>query len=277
MFIKAQAVIIAGFFISLLISGCHKSDNTQAEVKDNLQTAPKEEMIPREQLPDNDENLPPKPDQDANSPLPNQDDEQTNSNPENDNSESDVAEQQDNPQNDLSDNSDAAQLNESDKIAAATKQVHDKLKSLSSAFASCHSKAQKTCNDKGVKPYGTKDLSYNLEYDEFGVIYFVEDTFDREHKKWDRCQTDYDTCFRKALPKSFKFDLSDIVKNYPDNIQRFGRIKLVFNTNTSKVSIIDAYSKPIGTVHQNNLDKPDGPYGTVLNVHYEKWLKRRAI
>ena len=152
MFIKAQAVIITGIFISLLISGCHKSDNTQAEVKDTLQAAPKEEVIPKEQIPDNDENLPPKLDQDANSPLQNQDDEQTNSNPENDNSKLDVAEQRDNPQNDLSYNSDAAQLNESDKITAATKQVHDKLKSLSSAFASCHSKAQKKCNDIGVKP-----------------------------------------------------------------------------------------------------------------------------
>ena len=179
--------------------------------------------------------------------------------------------QQDNPQSKELDWNNPEHLN---TIAAETQKAYNELISLAPEFASCYRKAQKVCTDKGIRPFGTlgmNQLSYNLEYDEFGNIYYIEDSFAKIVKKWERCETTYASCFRKKLPKSFNFDLSEIVKNYPNNVQRFGRIKLVFNITTNKVSIIDAYSKPIGTVHQNNVNS----FGESYNKHYERWLKRR--
>ncbi len=261
--INHNLLIIAGSLISLMVSGCDKSESTpvnpstaqqiqniqeNTSAEDNAQSQPiQEKANPKdEQTTDSTDNNMPA------APVPDETPE----------------DQQGDPQNKELGRDNPEHVN---TIATETQKAYDKLKSLSSAFASCHRNAQSECNNKGQRPYRQTELSYSLEYDEYGYIYYIEDTFSRNYKKWDGCESVYDSCFRKALPKSFNFDLSDIVKNYPDNVQRFGRIKLVFNTNTNKVSITD-YSKPIGTVLQNNV----GNFGEPYDKHYKKWLQRRG-
>ena len=223
--INHNLLIIAGALISLMVSECDKSESTpvnpstaqqiqniqeNTSAKDNAQSQPiQDNANPKDEqaTESTDNSMPAK-------PVPGETPEV----------------QQVDPQTKELGRDNPEHVN---TIATETQKAYDKLKSLSSAFASCHRNAQSECNNKGQRPYRQTELSYSLEYDEYGYIYYIEDTFSRNYKKWDGCESVYDSCFRKALPKSFKFDLSDIVKDYPDNVQRFGRIKLVFNTNTN--------------------------------------------
>ncbi len=255
--IHKNLLIIMGSLISLTISGCDKTESTpvSSSSSQQVQDAQSQPVQNNAQPTKDEQTTEATDDRMPVEPVPDE-----------------ITEiQQDNPQSKELDWNNPEHLN---TIAAETQKAYNELISLASEFASCYRKAQKVCTDKGIRPFGSfgmNQLSYNLEYDEFGNIYYIEDSFAKNVKKWERCETTYDSCFRKKLPKSFNFDLSEIVKNYPNNVQRFGRIKLVFNITTNKVSIIDAYSKPIGTVHQNNVNS----FGESYNKHYERWLKRR--
>lgn len=262
--IKGNLLTVASTLILLTVSGCDKSESIPVNPSITQQIQNIQENTSAE------DNTQSQPIQDNANPKGEQTTESTdNSIPTEPVHVTPQEAQQDNPQNKELDWNDPEHFN---TIDIETQKAYANLKSLSSALVSCHRNAQTECNNKGQRAYRQTELSYSLEYDEYGYIYYIEDTFSRNYKKWDGCEPVYDSCFRKTLPKSFKFDLSDIVKNYPDNVQRFGRIKLVFNTNTNQVSIIDAYSKPIGTIHQNIV----GNYGEPFNKHYEKWLRRRG-
>ncbi len=97
-----------------------------------------------------------------------------------------------------------------------------------------------------------------------------------------------------TLPKSFDIHLQDVVSNYPDNVQKFGRLRFLYNPNSNKVEIVEAFSSPIGTTHNlvKEYNKHDAPHNInsksmkdedkfrlrklKLNKHYSRWLKRRS-
>ena len=160
-------------------------------------------------------------------------------------------------------------------ISEATKAIYDAIIAKSPKVKDCYDRAiekTKTLNPDFVAS-GEK-IAYDIEYDEFGVVYIILTTYGQQAFNVTAFETLYDSCFRKAFPdevfKEVDFNLSEIVKDYPDGIQRFGRARVVYNPKEEAIHIDNDKSYPIGTAHTIR----DWNFNNV-NRLYNIWLRHR--
>ena len=158
---------------------------------------------------------------------------------------------------------------QSEIIIQATQSVYDSLYALSPKFKKCYSKALKAENDG--RPLNYTDGRIDLEYDENGIIYwkYAPRNGPKEQPRGWFTMTD---CYKSTLPKSFDIHLEEVVKDFPDNVQKFGRLRFLYNPKSDKVEIVKRYTSPIGTTHN---DKEQYRLHDI-NKHYDLWLKKRS-
>ena len=180
---------------------------------------------------------------------------------------------------------------QSEIIAQATQSVYDSLYALAPKFKKCYNKALKYVDNDGM-PLNYTGGRIDLEYDENGIIYW-KDAPGFKPKPM-RAEASMTGCYKSTLPKSFDIHLQDVVSNYPDNVQKFGRLRFLYNPNSDIVEIVEAFSSPIGTTHNlvKEYNKHDAPHNInsksmkdedkirlrllKMNKHYSLWLKRRG-
>lgn len=164
---------------------------------------------------------------------------------------------------------------QNDIISASTKAIYDVIIAKSPEVKRCYDRAiekTKTFNPDFVA--SGDSIAYDIEYDEFGVVYIILTTYGQQAFNVAAFETLYDSCFRKEFPKEvFKevdFNLSEIVKDYPDGIQKFGRVRVVYDPKASAVHIDNDKSYPIGTAHT----LMDWNFNNI-NRFYHTWLRHR--
>lgn len=199
------------------------------------------------------------------------------------------------PEQPESNSSDSNLPDSSERVANATQSVYESIQALSPKFKKCWNDAMKLPANHGVKHFNYKDGRVDLEYDENGVIYWKDSPSIQRLKKPSMPVTSFTSCYKQALPKSFDIHLEDVVRDYPDNVQRFGRLRIIFNPYSDKIEIVDVFSNPIGTTHNllEEFNQKHYPEEFVdwksmtdedkinfrlneINLHYNLWLNRRS-
>jgi hypothetical protein len=137
-------------------------------------------------------------------------------------------------------------------VEDATKTIYDAINALTPEFASCYNKAKNIA----AQPINYESGRIDLEYDENGFIYYKEtpELERRKHKVKPYINV-LTECYLRIIPKSFDIHLEEVVKDYPDCVQRFGHLKFVYNPGLNKIEFSEKYSLPIGTVHTNKYDE----------------------
>ena len=160
-------------------------------------------------------------------------------------------------------------------ISASTKTIYDAIIAKSPRVKECYDRAiekTKTLNPDFVA--SADSIAYDIEYDEFGVVYIILTTYGQQAFNVAAFETLYDSCFRKRFPRKafdeIDFNLSEIVKDYPDGIQKFGRVRVVYDPKEGAVHIDNDKSYPIGTAHTIR----DWNFNNV-NRFYRSWLRDR--
>lgn len=173
------------------------------------------------------------------------------------------------------------------EITAATQAIYDSLIALQPEFKNCYDKTLKEFGDSPrvdkakwyIFDLGHPRYRYNIEYDEFGTVYYKEG-FTYQVKRAPFYLPFLDSCIDSVIPKSFDIDFSHHVNSFTDGVQKFGRLKLVFKTNpaarTLSVHIEPNDSFPIGTEHPM-VNEDDKARWINVNQHYTQWLSRRVV
>lgn len=140
-------------------------------------------------------------------------------------------------------------------------EVYNPVIALAPEIDKCYKKAHYDPHQSdGVK--GSNSIKINIDYDEYGVIYVVDSrTFYDGGGQYGEMFIKMDTCVKNALPPKFNIDFSEMVKTYPENVQKFGWFELVFNIVSKEITIKNP--SPVGTPFTDNH--------RWYKIHYQKY------